>query len=61
MIKTRIIRENNKPLAVVIDYKEYTRLKEIEQDKRDYYSALQVKLKNKKWKSHNELKKELGL
>jgi hypothetical protein len=28
-----------------IDYKEYQRLKEIEQDREDYYSALQVKMK----------------
>ena len=43
------------------DYKEYLRLKEIEEDKDDYDSALQVKMKNKKWKSHGELKKEWGL
>jgi hypothetical protein len=61
MIKTRVIKENNRPLAVVIDYREYTRLKEIEQDKKDYYSALKVKMENKRWKSHSELKKELGL
>jgi len=44
-----------------MDYREYLRLKEIEEDRMDYYSALQVKKKNKKWKSHDELKKELGL
>jgi hypothetical protein len=37
------------------------RLKEIEEDKADYYSAIQVKMKNKKWISHEELKKELKL
>jgi len=26
-----------------------------------YLSALEVKLKNKRWKSHAQLKKELGL
>ena len=61
MIKTQILKEGKKPIAVVMDYKEYKRLKEIEEDKADYLSALEVKLKNKRWKSHAQLKKELGL
>jgi len=59
MIKTLIIREDNKPVAVIIDFKEYQRLKEIEEDRIDYYSAIEVKRKNKKWKLHSDLKKEL--
>jgi hypothetical protein len=61
MIKTQIVKEGKKPIAVLMDYKEYKRLKEIEEDKADYLSALGVKLKNKKWKGHAQLKKELGL
>ena len=61
MIKTQIIEEDKKPVAVILDYNEYMRLKEIEQDKIDYYSALEVKKKNKKWVSHQDLKKELEL
>jgi len=61
MIKTQIIREDNKPVAVIIDFKEYQRLKEIEEDRIDYYSAIEVKRKNKKWKLHSDLKKELGI
>lgn len=61
MIKTQIVKEDNKPVAVIMDYKEYLRLKEIAEDRADYYSAAEVKRKNKKWKSHGELKKELGL
>ena len=61
MIKTQIVKEGKKPIAVVMDYKEYKRLKEIEEDKADYLSALEVKLKNKKWKSHAQLKKELSM
>jgi hypothetical protein len=61
MIKTQIVKEGKKPVAVVVDYKEYKRLKEIAEDKADYLSALEVKLRNKKWKSHAQLKKELGL
>lgn len=61
MIKTQIVKEQNKPVAVIMDYREYVRLKEIEQDKADYYSALKVKRTNKKWIKHHDLKKELGL
>jgi hypothetical protein len=61
MIKTQIVKEGKKPIAVLMDYKEYKRLKEVEEDKSDYLSALEVKLKNKRWKSHVQLKKELGL
>lgn len=61
MIQTHIIKEDSKPVAVILDYREYRRLKEIEQDKGDYYSALNTKRKNKKWTSHDELKKKLGM
>ena len=61
MIKTQIVKSDDYPFAVIMDYKEYLRLKEIEEDKGDYYSALQVKMENKKWKSHKDLKNELGL
>lgn len=61
MIKTQIVKEDNKPVVVIMDYEEYLRLKEIEEDRGDYYSALQVKMKNKKWKTHEDLKKELEL
>jgi len=56
-----MIKEGNKPKAVILDYKEYLRLKEIEQDKLDYYSALIIKKKNRKWTYHSDLKKELNL
>jgi hypothetical protein len=61
MIKTQILKANDKPVAVVLDYKEYLRLKEIEQDRKDYYSAMQVKMTNKKWTSHKDVKKAIGL
>lgn len=61
MIKTQIVKSDDKPVAVIMDYQEYLRLKAIEEDKKDYESALRVKKKNKVWKSHADLKKELGL
>ena len=42
MIKTQVVKENNKPVAVIMDYKEYLRLKEIAEDRADYYSAAEV-------------------
>jgi hypothetical protein len=61
MIHSQIIKQENKPIAIILDYQEYLRLKEIEEDKTDYFSALETKLKNKKWIKHSDLKKELGL
>ncbi len=61
MIKTQIIEENGQPIAVILDYTEYLRLKEIEQDKQDYYSAIKTKRQNQKWTDHQELKKKLEL
>lgn len=61
MIKTQIVKENNKPVAVIMDYREYLRLQELVQDKSDYYAAVRTKKQTKKWVSHNELKKALGL
>lgn len=61
MIKTQVIKEKNKPIAVILDYKEYLKLKEIEEDRIDYYSAIETKLKNKRWAEHKDLKKKLGL
>lgn len=60
MIKTQIIEEDNKPIAVILDYQEYQRLKEIEQDQQDYISAQEIKKTNKNWVNHKDLKKDLG-
>lgn len=37
MIKTQLVREDNKPVAVIMDYREYLRLKEMEEDKSDFF------------------------
>ncbi len=61
MIKTQIIKEDNRPVAVILDYKEFVRLKDIEQDKIDYYSALEVKKKNKRWTAHQRFEERIGI
>ncbi len=43
MIETQIIKSENQPIAVIIDYQEYLKLIELAEDKEDYYSALEVK------------------
>ncbi len=61
MIETQVIKENDQPVAVILDYNEYQRLKEIEQNQLDYISGHEIKKTNKKWIRHEDLKKELGL
>jgi hypothetical protein len=61
MIKTQIIREDKKPVAVIIDYIEYRRLKEVAQDVEDYANAIKIKRTNKKWTTQEELEKMLKL
>ena len=50
LLKKAVVVEDNKPITVIMDYAEYLRLKEIEEDRLDYYSALDVKRKNKNQK-----------
>ncbi|HPS58032.1 MAG TPA: hypothetical protein PK514_07990 [Spirochaetota bacterium] len=61
MIKKHIIKEEGKPVAVVLDYNEYVELKAMAEDKPDYYTAIETKRKNKKWVSHDDLKNEFGM
>jgi hypothetical protein len=60
-IITKIVRQDDKPVAVVLDYRESLRLKEIEEDELDYQAAGRTKAKNRKWVAHEDLKKEFGL
>ncbi|MFH1429137.1 MAG: hypothetical protein ABIH39_05265 [Candidatus Margulisiibacteriota bacterium] len=61
MIKTQIIKEDNRPVAVIVDYNEYLKMKDIQENKLDYDSAAKVKRTNKSWTGHNDLKAELGI
>jgi hypothetical protein len=61
MIETQIIHAEGKPIAVILDYREYLNLKESAGDREDYESAIKVRKNNKKWMKHEDLKKELGL
>ncbi|MCG2716103.1 MAG: hypothetical protein L6422_07440 [Candidatus Marinimicrobia bacterium] len=44
-----------------MDYRDYLRLREAEEDRDDYYTALDTKITNKKWIKHDIIKKELGI
>jgi hypothetical protein len=61
MIKTQIIEENKKPKVVILDYKEYLRLKEKADDYDDYISAAKAIKTTKKLHSLVEVEKKLGL
>jgi hypothetical protein len=61
MIKTQIIKDNNMPKMVVLDYNEYLKLKEAEEDRNNYYAALETKLTNRLWIKHEDIKKELEI
>jgi predicted DNA binding CopG/RHH family protein len=41
--------------------KEYLRLREIAEERRDYESAVEGRRRNRKWKGYEQLKKDLGL
>ena len=60
MIDKQIIKDGDNPVAVILDIREYERLLEIEQDAEDYFAALETKLTNKKWISHEQLLKGLS-
>ncbi|KWT94600.1 hypothetical protein [Candidatus Magnetominusculus xianensis] len=59
--RIQVIEEDGKPVAVIMDYNEYLKYKEIEDDRDDYYSAVETKLKNKEWVNHKDLKTKLGI
>jgi translation initiation factor IF-3 len=61
MIKTQVIKEDNKPVAVIMDYLKYIELKNTAEDRKDYHLAIETKFKNKKWTDHEDLKKKLGI
>ncbi len=60
MIDKQIIKDGDNPVAVILDIREYERLLEIEQDAEDYFAALETKLTNDKWISHEQLLKGLS-
>jgi PHD/YefM family antitoxin component YafN of YafNO toxin-antitoxin module len=61
MIKTQIIKKDNKPIAVIIDYDEYMRLKRTARDRMDYRDAVVARKKAKRLISLKEAEKALGL
>ena len=61
MIKPQIIQENGKPKLIILDYKEYLKLKEMADDKSGYYEAIEAEETTRSWHSHKDVKKKLGL
>jgi len=61
MIKTQIIEENKKPKVVILDYKEYLRLKEKADDYDDYVSAVKAIKSSRRLHTLEDVEKKLGL
>lgn len=59
MIKTRMLKRKNRTVAVLMDVREYKRLKKIEMDRADYATALEIKNINTEWTDHKSLKAEI--
>jgi hypothetical protein len=64
-LKKRIITDaKDKPIAVLLDYEDYKRLKEIEEDARDYEEAVSERKKANganKWHSMDAVLKKAGI
>jgi len=61
MIRTQIITENDKPKAVILDYKEYLKLKEKADDRDDYLDGIKALRSTKKLHSLKNVEKKLGI
>ncbi len=61
MIKTQIIKQEGKPIAVVLDYKAYIKLKGQVQDLKDYSEAVNAEKETKKLTSLAAVKRKLKL
>ncbi len=61
MIETQIIKSDDKPIMVVLDYQEYKRLKELEQDYLDYQEIQNIKKKAPEFVPFEKVKKDLGI
>lgn len=61
MIETQIIKQGKKPVAVILDYQEYRKLKDIQEEYEDYHDAVNAEHTTKKWHRNDDVKKKLGL
>lgn len=61
MIETQIIKQGKKSVAVILDFKEYQKLKKIQEEYEDYQDAVTAEKNTKKWHKHEDVKKQLGL
>ena len=61
MIETQIIKQGKKPVEVILDYNEYRKLKEIQEEYEDYREAVNAEKVTKKLHGNDEVKKKLGL
>ena len=60
MIK-KVIKEEGRPIAVIIDYKKYMKLREMAEDQSDYKEAIVAEKHSKKLTSITAIKNRLEL
>ncbi|MBF0556804.1 MAG: hypothetical protein HQK96_20000 [Nitrospirae bacterium] len=60
MIKTQIIKEEGKPIAVIMDYQDYLKMKEMAQDRADYAEAIISEKETKSLTPINKIKDLVG-
>ncbi len=60
MIKTQIVKQSVKPVAVILNYKEYIAADGDRTGPQGRCVLAGIKIKNKKWTSHKDLKKAMG-
>ena len=61
MIKTQIIKEEGKPVAVVMDYREYVEMREKARDMEDYEDAVTAEKETKHLTPIKKLRDESGV
>jgi hypothetical protein len=61
VIKPQIINENGKLMAVIIGYKEYLKLKELQEDREDYQDGIKSPRTTKKLHSLEDVSRQLGI
>jgi endonuclease V-like protein UPF0215 family len=61
VIKTQIIKEEGKPVAVVMDYREYVELREKALDKEDYDDAVTAEKETKRLTPIKKVREKPGV
>jgi len=59
VITKQIIKNENVPVAIILDYNEYLELEKFKEDYNDYISGIETLQKNNNWTNHEDMLKLL--